>query len=62
MIADFFTKPSQGSLFSRMRDIIMGLASFPEEERVEIQKNINNCNITSDKISEPVTKKSVTYL
>ena len=35
MIADFFTKALQGSLFRKMRDIIMGLAPFPAEERVE---------------------------
>ena len=34
MIADFYTKPLQGSLFEKMRDIIMGLAPFPDEERV----------------------------
>ena len=36
MIADYFTKPLQGSLFRKMRDIIMGVTSFPVEERVEI--------------------------
>ena len=35
MIADFFTKPLQISLFLKMRDIIMGLSPFPIEERVE---------------------------
>ena len=37
MIADYFTKPLQGSLFRNMRDIIMGVTSFPVEERVEIK-------------------------
>ena len=37
MIADHFTKPLQGSLFRKMRDIIMGVTSFPVEERVEIK-------------------------
>ena len=37
MIADYFTKPLQGSLFRKMRDIIMGVTSFPVEERVEIR-------------------------
>ena len=36
MIADYFTKPLQGKLFKYMRDIIMGLAPFPVEERVEV--------------------------
>lgn len=34
MIADFFTKPLQGSLFRKLRDIRMGLAPFPMKERV----------------------------
>ena len=36
MIADFYTKPLQGSLFKKMRDIVMGLAPFPDEERVSL--------------------------
>ena len=39
MIADFFTKPLQGKLFKKIRDIIMGLAPFPMEERVEKRDN-----------------------
>ena len=35
MIADFFTKPLQGSLFTKMRDIVMGISSYPTKERVE---------------------------
>ena len=34
MITEFLTKPLQGSLFKRMRSIIMGHAPFPTEERV----------------------------
>ena len=34
MIADFLTKPLQGSLFKRMRSIIMGHDPFTTEERV----------------------------
>ena len=34
IIADFLTKPLQGSLFKRMKSIIIGHASFPTEERV----------------------------
>ena len=34
MIADYYTKPLQGSLFRKMRDIIMGHIAFPDEERV----------------------------
>ena len=34
MVADFFTKPLQGSHFKRLRDIIMGLTPITMEERV----------------------------
>ena len=34
MLADFLTKPLQGSAFKRVRDIIMGNATFTVEERV----------------------------
>ena len=36
MIADYYTKPLQGSLFRKMRDILMGHTVFPDEERVGI--------------------------
>ena len=39
MIANFFTKPLQGKLFHKMRDIIMGHAPLPVEERVEGNTN-----------------------
>ena len=39
MIADYYTKPLQESLFKKMRDIVMGLAPFPDEERVELIDN-----------------------
>ena len=44
MLADFFTKPSQGSLFRSLREVIMGWAHLdilqdnvppPKKERVE---------------------------
>ena len=35
MVADFLTKPVQGTLFKTFRDIIMGIKPFPMEERVE---------------------------
>jgi hypothetical protein len=34
MLADYYTKPLQGSLFKKMRDIIMGISPYPIEERV----------------------------
>ena len=39
MVADYYTKPLQGTLFRKMRDALMGLTSFPIEERVEIKKH-----------------------
>ena len=35
MIADYLTKPTQGTLFKKLRDILMGIAPFPMEEHVE---------------------------
>ena len=34
MIADYFTKPLLGSLFTFLRDIIMGITPYPAKERV----------------------------
>ena len=39
MIADYYTKQLQGTLFKKMRDIVMGLAPFPVEERVRLRNN-----------------------
>ena len=39
MIADYFTKPLQGKLFRKLRDIIMGLSPFPIVVR-DIAQNI----------------------
>ena len=41
MIADYFTKPLQGSLFRKMKDSIMGVISFLVEERIEIRENMS---------------------
>ena len=48
MIADYLTKPIQGSQFKRLRDMIMGIAPFPIEEHVgNINKPIaKECNST----------------
>ena len=35
MIADYFTKPLLGNLFTTMRDIIMGTTPYPTKECVE---------------------------
>ena len=41
MVADFYTKPLQGSLFKLMRNIMMGLTPFPDEERVRSRENVS---------------------
>ena len=35
MIADYFTKPLHGNLFTTMRDTIMGIIPYPTKERVQ---------------------------
>ena len=42
MISGFYTKPLQDSLFRKMRDIIMGLPPFPEEERAVNSEKVEN--------------------
>jgi hypothetical protein len=61
MLADFFTKPLQGSLFRTLRDVIMGykdidsLISFAFEERVE------NEEIGEDKNEKDESDETMTY-
>ena len=45
MIADYYTKPLQGSQFMKLRSIIMGHQSLPIEERV-IKETIENDTVT----------------
>ena len=56
MIADYYTKPLQGSLFKKMRDILMGLAPFPEEERVGVQKKVRSEAKSSGNGDGPVSR------
>ena len=44
MIAYYYTKPLQGSLFKKLRDILMGLTPFPDEERVGLNEKIEKDN------------------
>ena len=46
VIAGFYTKPLQGSLFRKMREIAMGFAPFSEEE----------CVVNSEKIGKISTE------
>ena len=43
MVADFYTKPLQGSLFKKMRDFIMGHSDSLNVERVENSAFSENC-------------------
>jgi len=47
MIADFYTKPLQGSLFVKMRNFIMGFHDAFCEERVENCEDLNKSQNTS---------------
>lgn len=62
MIADFFTKPLQGKLFRFLRDIVMGRAPFPMEDRVGLyvsrpEKSIVKECVSDTKISQPPDKR-----
>ena len=67
MIADFFTKPLEGKLFIWLRDIVIGLAPFPMEERVGLHKNdvkmtiAEECSATSRE-QEPLNKNKVSWV
>lgn len=51
MIADYYTKPSQGSLFKKMRDILLGITPFPTEERFKLnEKTIRKPNGISTRV------------
>jgi len=39
MLGDFFTKPLQGNLFRRMRDVVMGAGSYDEDLMVKYEIN-----------------------
>ena len=61
MIADYFTKPLLGKLFTVMRDVIMGITPYPSKERVENkictgteQQEINSS--TEDEKNKQVSK------
>ena len=42
MIADYFTKPLQGNLFTTLRDTIMGIIPYPTKEHVEDKMCLGN--------------------
>mgnify|MGYP005684874213 CR=1 FL=1 len=59
MIADYYTKPLQGSLFKKMRNVLMGLAPFPDEERVRLSEKVSKKIKTSGTCDEDVSRKTV---
>ena len=47
MIADFFTKPLQGALFNRLRDVIMGkedIHTFARSSVAKEREEISGCD------------------
>ena len=57
MIADYFTKPLQGSLFIKMRAILMGLFHSTIEERVGENLILSNRFLTETIAEYPMTKR-----
>ena len=57
MVADFYTKPLQGSLFKKMRDFIMGYTTSLNEERVE---NIPFSDNNETRLTDKCDSKEVT--
>ena len=63
MIADFYTKPLQGSLFIKMRNFIMGLGDEFCEERVEMNGKLKvNISETQDSLPNGEIRRKPTYL
>ena len=58
MIANFLTKQLQGSLFRRIRDVIMGHTSFPTEVRAENCRKVSTMAVD---IKIDVGKEKLTY-
>lgn len=63
MVADFFTKPLQGSLFTRFRDVIMGykpMSSLPSKVSKE-HIEINSETVENQKARTHVPQKTVSW-
>ena len=52
MIVDLITKPLKGKLFKWLRDIVMGLALFPTEERVGLYDDSSKKSIVEECVPE----------
>ena len=66
MIADYYARPLQGTLFKKMRDILMGIIIFSDEDRIELCDNVSkkstvDHNGTSKYAVENERRKTVTH-
>lgn len=62
MVADFFTKPLQGALFRRLRDIVMGVVPINEVFAYTKQERVVK-NVPFDKtVSKPDSQKKISAL
>ena len=55
MLADFFTKPLQGALFRKFRDVVMGMKHINTLKRTVLdpsQERVGNHKMVSDKRPE----------
>ena len=65
MIPDFFTKPVKGKLLNYLRDIVMGLAPFPMENRAGLYDNSPKKLIVEeynyDVVTRQPSKRKITW-
>ena len=54
MVADYYIKPLHGSLFKNMRDILMVLISFPDEERDKLGNKVSPEELRKGKNSKKI--------
>ena len=56
MVADYFTKTLQGSSVKKVRDIIIGLVNFRDEEHVESCQKVTTISSVQNKESRTEIK------
>ena len=65
MLADFFTKPLQGSLFKFFRDIIMGYKSIeavlPDTYKITLSPKIKECVENGEKNNKTIYREKMIY-
>ena len=64
MLADYFTKPLQGNVFRRFRNVIMGTVHINDlllDPDFQIKERVEKVSQIVIKKSEPNNKKHVTY-